>query len=461
MAGVNGVLRINSTPGANTRYFTDETGRPIYLTGAHTWATLQDGWLSNGKGVDPPPAFDYAGYLDDLVEHNENFIRLWMNELPKVDFSTEKVGVYYLAPMPWQRTGPGLANDGKPKFDLTAFDTNYFDRLRSRVMAARDRGVYVCIMLFEGYCVRQKPGALGWNFSPFHASNNINGINGDPDGDGYGSESHSLQVPAITALQKDYLRKVIDTVNDLDNVLYEIANEEGNLLGGTTTRDWQYALMQFIREYEADKSRQHPVMISCIYNQDNKTGNNGWLTGSSADCIAPWGPNNLIDNPSATTGEKVVFADTDHIFGVGGGSDWVWKVFMRGYNAIYMDAWDSGFVASGNYNRDAAHAAMGATRAFAQKINLMAMPPQNKLSSTAYCLANPGVEYLVYQPVAGNITLDGLGAGDYTVEWTHPDTGCRGSTARVTLGGGTQILVPPFVPAVLYLKLVDNSVVVQ
>ena len=31
----------------------------------------------------------------------------------------------------------------------------------------------------------------------------------------------------MTALQEAYVRKVIDTVNDLDNVLYEITNEAG------------------------------------------------------------------------------------------------------------------------------------------------------------------------------------------------------------------------------------------
>jgi hypothetical protein len=46
--------------------------------------------------------------------------------------------VKYCRPHPWVRSGPGPANDGKPKFDLTRFDPEYFDRLRSRVIAARD-----------------------------------------------------------------------------------------------------------------------------------------------------------------------------------------------------------------------------------------------------------------------------------------------------------------------------------
>ena len=50
--------------------------------------------------------------------------------------------------MPFARTGPGQAFDGKPKFDVTQFNQAYFDRLRQRVEAAQERGCYVAVMLF-------------------------------------------------------------------------------------------------------------------------------------------------------------------------------------------------------------------------------------------------------------------------------------------------------------------------
>jgi hypothetical protein len=55
----------------NPRYFTDGSGKAIYLTGSHTWANLQD------LGVEPVPIFDWDGYLDMMVAHNHNFMRLW------------------------------------------------------------------------------------------------------------------------------------------------------------------------------------------------------------------------------------------------------------------------------------------------------------------------------------------------------------------------------------------------
>jgi hypothetical protein len=46
----HGPLRHNP---ANPRYFTDDTGRAIYLTGSHTWANLQEIKLAED------PDFDY------------------------------------------------------------------------------------------------------------------------------------------------------------------------------------------------------------------------------------------------------------------------------------------------------------------------------------------------------------------------------------------------------------------
>jgi len=52
--------------------------------------------------------------------------------------------------------GPGKALDGKLKFDLARFQQAYFDRLRRRVAAAGKRGIYVSVMLFQGFSIEQK-----------------------------------------------------------------------------------------------------------------------------------------------------------------------------------------------------------------------------------------------------------------------------------------------------------------
>ncbi|NQT51989.1 hypothetical protein HQ576_08060, partial [bacterium] len=147
---------------------------------------------------DPPPKFDFDAYLDFLERHGHNFARLWTWELTTWDTRSSaaawrKKVPHYAAPHPWPRTGRGKALDGKPKFDLAKHNPEYFQRLRARVKAAGQRGIYVSVMLFEGWGLQFAPKA--WESHPFHPANNVNGINGDTNGDGKGLEVHELANP--------------------------------------------------------------------------------------------------------------------------------------------------------------------------------------------------------------------------------------------------------------------------
>ncbi len=173
-----GPLKVSKS---NSRYFVDSTGKAVYLTGSHTWSNLQDSGLTN-----PPPKFDYTAYLDFLQENNHNFFRLWTWEQSGPWIGT--IGDdYWFEPLPYQRLGPGIARDGQLKFDLTKFNQAYFDRLRQRVQEAGDRGIYVSVMLFNGWSVVERKGDMSsnnpWITHPFNKNNNINGIDGDLNGD--------------------------------------------------------------------------------------------------------------------------------------------------------------------------------------------------------------------------------------------------------------------------------------
>lgn len=445
-----GPLRVHS---ANRRYFTDGSGKAVYLTGSHTWGSLQDGGV-----VDPPPAFDFTEYLDFLEQHQHNFIRLWRAE-PTRSVWKENPARYY-APHPWRRTGPGNALDGKPQFDLSQFNDAYFDRLRARVVAAGERGIYVSIMLFEGWDLYYS----SWDGHPFNGLNNVQGINGDADGDGKGLEIQMLSVPAVTMIQEAYVRKVIDTVNDLDNVLYEISNESRLLGSKVSSKDWQYHFIQFIKEYESTKPRQHPVGMTsqgCGGGDDSEI-----LFNSEADWISP-NPDkqDYRKNPPASDGKKVILLDTDHLWGIGGDRTWVWKSFLRGYNPIWMDPFDRS--RNGTTNTwgpalpdyaDEARRNLGYTLHYAKKINLAEMTPLNELASSGYCLASPGREYLVYLPEGRDVKLD-LSASEQklSVQWFDPKTGANQPGSAVT-GGQQRLFHAPFDnDAVLYLKVSDQK----
>ena len=86
-------------------------------------------------------------------------------------------------------------------------------------------------------------------------------------------------------------------------------------------------------------------------------------------------------------------------------------------------------------------------------MNLAAMTPHPELASTGYCLANPGVEYLVYQPKPGEGFSVELKAGTYRCEWFSATNGTSAEAGRVTATDGRQQFKAPLEPdAVLYLR---------
>jgi hypothetical protein len=421
------------------------------LTGSHYYQNLQNYGIAR-----PLPPFDYTTYLDFMQLHNHNFMRMWVWETTWQ--APWLQGDFYYDPLPFARSSLCCAADGGNKFDLNTFNQAYFDRLRGRIIAAGQRGIYVSIMLFDGWSTWSRNAGMGNPYigHPFRAGNNINGTDGDPLGIGEGYMMHTLDPrvdPSVRRYQNAYIQKVIDTVNDLDNVLYEIANESDAdrvlVNAAVTSVNWQYDLIQFIKTYEAGKPKQHPVGMTA--GPGLGVDNNAFLWSSPADWISPGGvdPNSVSyqSDPPVPDGSKVVLIDTDHVFGFGGDQVWIWKTFMRGLNPIYMDPYIEG---GGD---ESSRVAMGETLSYARRINLAGTTPRGGLTSTQYALANPPSEYLVFQPNSGPFTVDLRGAAQsYAIEWLDIKTNSYSAGGSVA-GGAVSSFTPPFQgPAVLYLK---------
>ena len=429
-----GPLRKDAT---NPRYFTDGNGKSIYLTGSHVWFNLED----SGPSL-PIAAYDYNSFLTVLSSRHHNFFRLWANENARWAPTTNN----YWGPLPFARSSVCCAADGGNKFDLNTFNQAYFDRLRTRVIQAQQLGIYVGIMLFNGWNIESK-GFSGnpWTSHHFRGGNNVQNVNGDTNGDNQGREIHSYVGTDVNSFQKAYVRKVIDTVNDLDNVLYEISNESG-----VYSTSWQYDMINYIKSYESGKAMQHPVGMTFQW----PDGNNNNLFSSPADWISPnpsaASPYDYMYNPPPADGSKVVISDTDHLWGVGGGHEWVWMSFTRGLNPTYMDDDLAAFPA--NQSHENVRQNMGASLDYARKMNLRGMTPHGELTSTGFALANPGSEYLVYQKGSGAFTVN-LAAATYQVEWYNPSTNILTSGGSITASAGSRSFTAPFSnDAVLYLK---------
>ena len=455
----------------NPRVFADRDGRGVYLTGSHTWAVIQDIGRPDGE------PFPFDTYLGLLGEWNHNFSRLWVWEHPEGGCWTDTRMVF--APVPWARTGPGLAADGLPKFNLDVWDEQFFERLRSRVIACRDAGIYVSVMLFQGWSLKKVGGTKTdpWEFHPFNRQNNVNGIDvpfGGADDDEHPC-LHSLKNPEVLAKQEAYVRHTVELLNDLDNVMYEVINEGG-------TKEWQYHILRFVKEVEAGLPQRHLTGMThriapLMFNQD--------LFDSPADWISPAKepldflyPGSVLvedyqEDPPAADGRKIILNDTDHLWGHGGHWRWAWKSFTRGHHVLFMDPWwplyldstpeNAGWVFTGGVTKDQPdypdfeplRRTMGDTLRLADRVDMARSVPRGSLSSTGYCLADPGVSYIVYAPTGGRVTLDLREAvgKTFSVEWFVPILSRTFPTQIVAKGGDYFVTDTPFSgDAVLFLR---------
>ena len=274
----------------------------------------------------------------------------------------------------------------------------------------------------------------------FNAANNINGIDVDENGDGSGVEFFHDPDARIREFQKRYVRKVVETVGEFDNVLFEIANE-------TYALDWQRCMMAYIRALEGNRDRWHPVYIS----PGGVASTGGWkamtldsIAASGADVIGIMDGFGSYDaDPPVVDHDGPVIWDNDHVWG----DDWThrrraWMAFTRGYHFVFYDhpfeRPDEATPADELMRRN-----IGATNRYARRFaDLARMEPRGELSSSGYCLADPGAEYLVYAPDAGPVSLR-LEAGSYRVEWYDCSNDRVHDGGVLETSGGMQVLSPP------------------
>jgi len=443
----------------NHHYFSDGTGKAILLEGSQTWNTLQD-W-GTGGAVEP---LDFAQFQKFLAAHGHNFTLLWTVETPRfcnLPAVVSQPPAFTVSPFPWKRTGPGNATDGKPKFDLAQFDPVYFSRLRERVTALDIAGIYAGVYLFTGEFLNLfRCADDGY---PFTGANNINGVDDGYTSGNRGIASVSMTAPnAITNYQAAYMDKMVDTLNDLPNVLWIVSEE-----APAASKWWNQFLIAHLRAYEATKPHRHPIGYAAPIGVPDTV-----VYDSDADWVAP----EVKVSPAASCGSgkpacKVNVNDSDHsYFGMWNDTprenrNWAWENFTSGNSALFMDPYTvdypredrnhckdavKGICAAPDGRWDNVRDNLGYILAISRKINLALMYPRDALSSTGHCLAHtelPGAEYLVYAPAGGAFTVD-LSAVPASrrlvVRWLNPTTGAEMKGDAVAGGSARQTFTPPF-----------------
>jgi hypothetical protein len=417
-----GLLVVHPT---NPRYFMvqgDPTQKAVYLAGAHTWAEFQT-YLSE--------TFDFTDWVSNLVSWNHNFMRGWTWEDD------------YYSPMPFNMSGD--------KYDLDSYNISFFNHYKNRVQEAADNNLYISVMLFQGWSMFNMWGLRfpnPWPHHPYKSSNNINGINGDPNDDFSGVECHELGYSSILDKQEAYVAHMIDELNNYDNIIWEIGNEchDGSI-------QWQYHMIDFIHSYEAAKPKQHLVWM-------NADPSDLFHPDCHAEVVSPNG-NNYDTDPPVSTGQKIVISDSDHQGPLTVQHPWAWRNFTRGNLPILMDCkhqglawWTGPGFGPGHPKWQQMRNALGIIRSYTNRMDLASTIPQDhgtNPSSTGYCLYNNGVEYMVYQPNTIYFTVN-LPAAIYDYEWIHPYNGFH-SSGFFNWSGGNYSFTPPFdEDSVLYIN---------
>jgi hypothetical protein len=422
----------------NWYFFSDERGKPVVFTGSHTWGRKRENrvWVSDGWDLNK-----FNKYLDFLQHWNHNYIRLWM---------WEQEGAVNI----WKKNAEG-------KYDLSKLNEDFFDRTRSFVEAARSRGIYLGVMLFQGWSGTCEASIPDWPRHAMNKSNNINGIDGDPENISYGNKVHSLENPRIVAFQEMYVLKMIETLNEYDNILWEIGNETIE-----SSIPWKAHMVQFIRDHEKNKPKQHLVLTGT----GNGVGNESVLITRSdtfSPCVVTkWASldDPFIGNPPIPSAKlKIpIILDNDHLgnhflrFTALNQRNWTWKAFTRGNHPIHMDCYDvfwdgappeqehpiPGVATHPHY--DPQRKSLGDVQLFARKMDLAALSPvaDPLVCSTTFCLANAGKEYLVYQPDVKKDVRLRLPRGSYSVE-TFDTITSESKTADLDWSGGTKTFTHP------------------
>jgi len=407
---------------ANPHYFANN-GQPVVFLGA-------------GQILAANKTVNYRADIDEMAAHKVNYARIWA-------FNTWCANEEYF---PFARDGGGTANDGLAKYNLTHWDSNYWSQIKDACSYCQSKGIYVDIIVFDR-CGMDTPTSSSdhrWDWNPYNPENNVNGLSLPTSPDGI-PEFYNLSNSGLLSIQENYVSKLISETSQYANVTYEICNE---YTGGTWT--WEQHWVDFI------KARcSNMVSINHLGSPSN-TPSTAW-TYSGVDLIKFH-----VTDTSASTSNSYVTAnysknqamDIDETPEVSGISftnyrNMLWGAFVGGGH-IHLE--------NGSNVGDSL-TAVNYIWNFIQTNNVQywTMSPNNSLvtsspGGTAYVLAKPGYEYVVYVKGSGqgSMTISLASGTSYTAKAYNPS---NDTYTNLTVSGNTISGIPSYSSdIVIYIK---------
>ena len=413
--------------GENQRHFVDGD-QPVMLFGSGIWTIIPDPTI-------------------DIEEHN-TWYGEWSSNANRATlfaFSTSVPDGQGLAP--WKRTGPGEANDGLPKFDLTVWDEAFWDRLHAYLESCKRHEIYVWLQIFdEPYT---EPGMQRWYLNPFNDENNINALPGMPGGDGdgpwglYGVGEEAFYDPdnePLMDIQNTLLQRLLDeTATRYGHIIYEIGNEINADSVAPKALEWQRHWIRLFREYE----QAHDIDLILSNNTRRSLAeadadgfdvlNHNAFGEIPVRGVAPLElarniarrvgddftrfRQPIVNSRPASDPDRVDYPD---VVSPDEGRCLYWSYFMSGGHIVGFrtteESWKSGVNAETiirNLHR------------FIDETPFDQMEPdQDRVEGDALCFAQLGQAYALYFPVGGKATLQlSDEENELTLRWYNPRSG--------------------------------------
>lgn len=236
-----------------------KNNKPVQLAGNHTWNTVQP----------------FNGRTTGLDELTGNFTRLWTVEtkgmvLAGSAWGSNSSGTVKVGLVPWKADG--------------SLNKRYYRRLEAVVAEADQRDMVTGVVLFDHAFNAYFPN--GWTNHP------LNGL-GPKDV----TQIHTKG--SWNKLQRAHVQAVTKTLEDYDNVIYEVGNE---LHRNSVYSGFQKMVVKWVKKF-TDK----PVGVSYASGLKASRGKTqDWIARTGADWAAPAGGERVSGFKGA-----YVF-DTDH-----------------------------------------------------------------------------------------------------------------------------------------------------
>jgi hypothetical protein len=389
--------------------------------------------------------FDHAPYLDELKARGLNLTRTFSGTYFEVAGSF-KIEKNTLAPGPGRYLGP-WPRDAEGKYDLDRFEPAYFERLKSFLSMAAERGIVVEYVLFCPFY-----NADLWAVNAMNVRNNVNGI-----GDCPLEEVYTLKHPDLLQRQLAFVRRAVAELNAFDNLYFEICNEP--YFGGVTL-EWQARVAREIAETEAKLPKRHLIAQNIANGKAKVESPDPHVSIFNFHYASP------PDTVGLNFGLNKILADDETGFKGTGDAFYrreAWEFLLSG-GAIFSHL-DYSFTTDHEDGtavvRDPTPGGGGPTlrsqfgflRRFLEGLDFIRMRPANEVivggappRVVPRVLAEPGKQYAIYLRDGGRATLMlDLPAGSYVGQWLDPRNGEVLKDVRLlSEGGKVEVESPEF-----------------